>query len=412
MELHRRVLGFLCVFFMVMALGGAVARGEASGGDPVQKVTALNKKALDAYAKGDFDSARALLKEALELCNTAGLATHPIKARTHIHLGIVSIVGFQQRDLGIKHFRKALEIQPEIKLTKSLTTPDLQQAFDEAAGAPGGGDTGGGSAPPGPNAGDEGTGSAPAAANDSDNTGDATPPAAADSDEESTPRVRRAPPRKPPKKKKTAEEEEGDEDEEEGSPYRIYIALSVGTGAGIASGSGELNQAHTLAAAGFAPAQLGFIAPEVGFFPMPNLLLSARLRVQYVSGLTGEPARGSECGSDNFCTPSPWGIAGFARATYFFAPPGGFRFFVAGELGGGNIRHAETFPKDTNCGMTGAKTQCVDSLKSGPFLFGPAAGFLWDFGPMAGLVVSLATDIGVPSFTANFDGNIGMAVHF
>jgi len=401
MDLTRRIFGLLCVFLLVLAVGGSVAR--AQGGDAVQKVTNLNKKALDDYAKGDFDSARALLKEALELCNTAGLDKHPIKARTHIHLGIVTIVGFNQRALGIKHFRKALEVQPEIKLTKSLSSPELQAAFEEAQAA---GEDLGGPAPaaaaaqPAPAA-EEG-GAAPAA----EEGGGAS---AAGGDEEGTPRIRRAPPKK---KKKPVDEEGGGDDEEEGAAYHLYFAFTLGSGFGVASGSGELNPMHTLKQAGFAPAQLGQISPEVGYFVNSSLLLSARLRIQYVSGLTGEPAVGSECGSDNYCTPSSFGVAGFARATYFFGEPGAFRLFLAGELGGGNIRHAETFPLDTNCGMTGAKSQCVDSLKSGPFLFGPVVGFMYDLGHAAGLLVSLATDIGVPAFTANFDLNAGLALHF
>ncbi len=115
-------------------------------GDPaaVAKVTNLNKKALEAYAQQDYDSARDLLKQALELCDSAGLDQHPITARTHVHFGVVAIVGFKNREVGLKQFRKALEIEPDIKLTKSLVTPELQDAFEEAVLA---GDKGGGGAP-------------------------------------------------------------------------------------------------------------------------------------------------------------------------------------------------------------------------------------------------------------------------
>ena len=61
-----------------------------------------------------------------------GWTSTPIKARTHIHFGIVIIVGFNQRDLGIKQFKKAIEIQADIGLTKSLVTPELTAAFNEA----------------------------------------------------------------------------------------------------------------------------------------------------------------------------------------------------------------------------------------------------------------------------------------
>jgi hypothetical protein len=410
MDVCRRTLRFSCVFLLAFLVVAASGRAEAADGDPVQKVTALNKKALEQYARGDYESARELLKQALDVCNNAGLDKHPIRARTHIHFGIVSIVGFKQRDIGIKHFRKAIELQPEIKLTKTLVTPELQDAFEEAQLASESG--GGAGAAPAAEGGDQG--GSPPVAQSAEGGGAAT--AEGEEGEAPPPVARRRPP--PPKKKKVkrAEEEDqsdqGDEDEDaEGPSYKVYIALAMGTGFGLASGNGELNSAHKLASSGFAVAQLGQITPEVGFFLSPSLLLSARLRLQYVSGLTGEPAVGNECGSDHFCTPGTFGVAGFVRGSYFFGTSS-FRPFVSAELGGGSIRHAQVFPSDTNCGPAGAKTQCVDSLKGGPFLFGPALGFLWDFGKTAGLVATLASDIGVPNFTLNFDVNVGLALHF
>ena len=122
----------------VAAPGIAAAADEAAA---VNKVTNLNRKALEAYSKQDYDTARALLKEALEVCASAGLDKHAIRARTHIHFGVVAIVGFKQREVGLKQFRKALDVQPDIKLTKQLATPELQDAFEEAvlAGEGGGG---------------------------------------------------------------------------------------------------------------------------------------------------------------------------------------------------------------------------------------------------------------------------------
>jgi hypothetical protein len=402
MDVSRRSRGlaglFLVVFSVFLLLAPAAAQAQG-GGDPVVKVTNLNKRALDAYARRDYESARSLLKQALDLCNAAGLDSHPIKARTHIHFGAVTIVGFKQRELGLKHFRKALEIQPEIKLTKQIATPELQEIFEEAmASTAAGGPEGGGG---GPQAQDEGQGGAAA--------GGEGAPAQAD-DEGGAPSRPRRP---PPKKKKRADEEveEGDEDEE-APAYRIYIGIAIGSGAGIATGSGELNPAvHKLSAPGFAAAQLGHISPEVGFFVNPSFMLSLRGRFQYVSGLTGEP--GSNC-TNMYCNPGNGAFAGFLRGSFFVNPGDqtAVRLMFAGELGGGYIRHAQVFPNDTNCGMPGAKTQCVDSLAGGPFLFGPAFGVLWDLGKAAGLMANVAVDLGVPKFTANFDLNLGLALHF
>ena len=143
------LLASLVALFVVAAVPTTAAAQDQAA---VNKVTNLNKKAIDAYQNQDYEAARALLKEALELCASAGLDKHPIRARTHIHFGIVAIIGFKQREVGLKQFRKALEVQPDIKLTKQLANPELQDAFEEAvlasnegggkeAGGGGGGET-------------------------------------------------------------------------------------------------------------------------------------------------------------------------------------------------------------------------------------------------------------------------------
>ena len=73
-----------------------------------------------------------LLNEALDQSERAGLTQHPIRARTFVTLGIVSLGGFKQRDQAVKYFRKALQIQPEVRLSPGLANPDIQAAFDEA----------------------------------------------------------------------------------------------------------------------------------------------------------------------------------------------------------------------------------------------------------------------------------------
>ena len=95
----------------------------------------MNRDAVTAFQAKKYEDARKVLKQALDLASSAGLDKHPIKARTHIHFGIVAIVGFNQRDLGIKQFKKAIEIQSDIGLTKALVTPDLTAAFNEAKGS-------------------------------------------------------------------------------------------------------------------------------------------------------------------------------------------------------------------------------------------------------------------------------------
>jgi hypothetical protein len=135
-----------CLLAALLALFSAsVARADGEDPAAIDKVTKMNRKAVEEYDNLNFEEARKILKDALDVCSQNGLDKHPIKARTHLHLGVVILAGFKQREVAIKQFRKALEIQPDIKLTKSLANPEIQEAFDEAvegAGKPEGGGTG------------------------------------------------------------------------------------------------------------------------------------------------------------------------------------------------------------------------------------------------------------------------------
>ena len=393
--IFRAVLLAALVSLLAVAVPGTAAAQDQGA---VNKVTLLNKKAIDAYNKQDYETARELLKQALELCASAGLDKHPIRARTHIHFGIVAIVGYKQREVGLKQFRKALEVQPDIKLTKSLATPELQDAFEEAVLAEGGGGGGGPPAGSGDNAGGDDDGKRPAQADDGAGGGD---------DGEGPPKIRRP----PPPRKKSGDEEDDKGDGKIAQKGIFYFSLGGGIGVGLIKGSGELDPAaHKLDAPGFALAQLGQLAPEVGFFLAPDLLLSAQLRIQYVTGLNGKAPRvAGTCGSDNFCSPGDGALAGFAKVTYL-ALDAPFHLTVGGQIGGGNIRHPLEFPDDKMCkaSATGATQTCVDSLAGGPFLVGPTAGLWYELGDSIDLTFAVNTALGVPNFTFNFDLDVGL----
>jgi hypothetical protein len=412
MDAHRcfsRFWSVLAVAFLATFLAQtAPAHAQDANPDVLNKVTKLNKKALDAYQKRDYDGARDFLKEALDLCKGSGLEKHPIRARTEVHIGIVLITGYKQRDAGIKHFKTALQIQPDIQLTKSVSTPALQDAFEEATVAQGG--AGGG---------DDSSGGGASASND-DNAGGGD---SAGGDDNPAPR-RRAPPKKKKKhsdddddsgaavsKRKGDDDDGGDDDEGGGTDNKgkIFIGITGGSGFGIASGTGEMASTvkHTLASAGFAPAQLMQIAPEVGYFLSSNLLLSLQGRVQFVSGVN---PGATTCGSTK-CTTASTAIAVFAKATYLLGD-GDFHFFFGGSLGGGTIRHVSQFPADTSCVNGTSASHCVDTLAAGPLLFGPNLGIMYDFTKNLGLIVALNTQVGVPKFTFNLDLDAGLGIKF
>ena len=128
--------------FAVLAVA-APAPARAQPADAIDKVTQLNRDALAAIDKREFEKARELLKRALDVCASAGLERHAVAARTRVHMGVVIIEGFKNPELGRKQFARALEIEPGITITKSLSTPELEEAFAQAKAAGVGGGTAG-----------------------------------------------------------------------------------------------------------------------------------------------------------------------------------------------------------------------------------------------------------------------------
>jgi len=117
----------------VAPLGERSARAaSAEDNAAIGKIALLNRQAIEEYRKLNFDEAQRLLDQALDMAASAGLTQHPIRARTYVTLGVVSAGGLKRRDVAVRLFRKALQIQPEIMLSPDLATPDVQAAFDEA----------------------------------------------------------------------------------------------------------------------------------------------------------------------------------------------------------------------------------------------------------------------------------------
>jgi hypothetical protein len=122
--------GLLVLVVGVMMTMGfeAVAQDE----EAVQKVVELNKKALTSFSNLDVEDAANLLRQALDICAAQHMEQHPAAARTHVHMGVVYVAGLKKRDQGLDEFKKALRIDPNIKVTKSLANPEVQAAFQEA----------------------------------------------------------------------------------------------------------------------------------------------------------------------------------------------------------------------------------------------------------------------------------------
>jgi hypothetical protein len=442
-------------------------------------MTLLNRKAIEEYQNLNFDEAQRLLREALTLASNAGLSQHPIRARTYVTLGIVTLGGLKQREAAIDLFRMALQIQPEIKLSRGLANPEIQSAFDEAvetlAKAPPLQDNGAlpvprlppekllvhvpvqtsgrgqaisivaspheslavnalmlayrapdaafftevpmqqrpgglyeGSIPASATTGSQATYYLEARGGDGKtlaSRGSANNPlvvtlfggpmvASGGGDSTTTPGA----PNKP-------------KDDE----HRMFFSLTVGTGAGWTTGTGEV-RGLPVSPAGIAWARAFHIEPQIGYFVTSQVLISAQARLQLLSG--GLEYRfpvgtvTSACGGDGTCSPATGAISGLAKATLFLTPPKQvLRPFVSVAAGFGQIRHVTDFPK-SDCGST-RNQACVDSVAAGPIVLGPAAGMLYRMSDGFALVFSLEALAALPTNkTFNVDANLGATLQF
>jgi len=453
----------MCAVALAMMLAAPTARAQEHDNAAVGKITLLNRKAVDAYQHLEFEAAMRILNEALEQAEHAGLTQHPIRARTFVTLGIVSVGGFKQRDQAVKYFRKALQIQPEVRLSPGLANPEIQAAFDEAIASLGSGTD----LPP-----------EKALVHEPVRTGQAVKPVAitatADKDLEASAVVlryrapntytftdvpmqksasgafqasipasatggdqvlyfieaRRAngtvivargsaaeplvvalarPPSATTTTTATATATAPASSPRATSDKRLFVALLGGAGLGWVSGTGEATR-NDVASSGVDWTPTGQLAPEIGVFVTPRLMLGVQGRLQLVRGASTyhvPNAETGECG-DGVCTPATGAIAALAKATWFLADSGSaFQPYLSLSAGGGTIRHVTAVRSPATCGS--GTEPCKDTVAAGPALFGPGVGFRYGVSDTVGIVAEIGALVGAPNFTANADLNIGVA---
>jgi hypothetical protein len=103
-------------------------RSQAQEG-PGLKIKELNRQALADYAAEDYQSAQLGLREAIAIGQRAGMTSDPVMARIYVNLGAVYINGLKDIKRGTRALESALAIEPEIRLTDTLATPELRELF-------------------------------------------------------------------------------------------------------------------------------------------------------------------------------------------------------------------------------------------------------------------------------------------
>jgi hypothetical protein len=456
-----RATGAWAAAFVVL-LGTTLATLPARADEvAVGKITLLNRKAVEAYQHLEFESAQKILLEALDQSERTGLTQHPIRARTFMTLGIVTLGGFKDRDKAVKYFRKALQIQPEVRLSPGLANPEIQAAFDEAiAGLVTGN---GGELPPEkalvhepvrvgqtrksvpitvmPDKDLEAStlvlryrpASAAAFTDIEMKKGSsgafeaAIPTSATDGEQvayfvearraNGTVLVGRGSAADPivvalarPTEAVAAVASDAGSTHPE-SDKRLFFAVAGGTGLAWASGNGETTR-NAVASPGMGWTHGGQVTPELGYFVTPQLMISVQARLQLITGATPyrpENATMEECGGDGVCDPSTGAVAGLLKATLLLADPrSAFQPFLSLSAGGGNIRTVSKVASPNTCGAMGNQP-CTDTVAGGPALFGPGIGFRYGVADGFGVIAQIGGLIGVPNFTATADVNLGVA---
>jgi len=402
-RLHPWIGAYIATAVAMMVSVCASNAGAQPEVSVLAQVLELNRKALNDYDNLNFDEARAGLKEALALCDRHALGSHPVRARTYVSLGVVLLAADAAHpEVAIAHFRRALQIQPDVQLPVRVANPEVTQAFAEAKRA--------GASPARANPPSEPAALEPSSA--------AAPSADSPATEEAgtSPPVATLVPAPSPKTTGPAdvaveeEEQEGEDEEAEDGGPRWLFAMGVGSGFGWVSGNGEVNSDQPLPS-GFQPSSMVHLSPEVGYFLRPNLALSLQGRFQLISGTTPERSpKVTGCGGDGLCSPSKGATAIFAKATFFFGS-GALRPFVAATLGVGQIRHVVSLPAHNDCGADPAHpVACVDTAAAGPIFFGPGGGVMIDLASHFALALGANALLGVSAFTAHIDVSGGLVV--
>jgi hypothetical protein len=387
----RNLVAALCIALAAISSSAPRVAQAAPADEAIAKVVELNREGVAQFEKKHFDAARKALKQALELCASAGLDHHPVAARTHIHLGIVIVAGYGQREIGARQFNEALEIDPNIALTPGLATPAVEDLFNEAALAV--------SPKSAPRAGAPAAEASAPEASPPAETGDAAPP------ERATARRRSAAETGDDAPGLTRRAHGGADDEEEdgadaGLASSVQLAALLGGGVGWASGNGDLN-ADTPVAGSFAAAKLGHLALSGGYWLTNELMVGLEGRFQKVTGTTEIHA------NDRTYQPATYATAVFATGAWSPAS-GRLRPYLSAAIGAGKIRHVVTLSSLKDCGPNRNEV-CVDTVGAGPFLAGVGAGLTFDLGERLALIAALNTQIGAPTFTFNVDLNAGVA---
>jgi hypothetical protein len=180
------------------------------------------------------------------------------------------------------------------------------------------------------------------------------------------------------------------------APGAFWAGLSLGSGYGWSSRSRLEYRSDLEAGAGFGPAGLAHLAPEVGYQLTPQIAVALAGRHQFISGGAGEPAYPGQ--------PAHWAHAVLARGLYT-VDRGFFGFHGAFQVGGGSGFRFRFSPDP----VSGRPRH--DTTRGGPVVLGPGAGIVYRLRDRYALVAETNLLFGVPDFALMTDVTLGVQIN-
>jgi hypothetical protein len=94
--------------------------------DPSAKVQKLNRYAMQLFDDLNFTLAEKTLLEALSIVEKSNLGKGPAGLATNGNLAVLYSIGLKNPDKAVHHFKKALAIKPDLKMSKQRATPETE----------------------------------------------------------------------------------------------------------------------------------------------------------------------------------------------------------------------------------------------------------------------------------------------
>jgi tetratricopeptide (TPR) repeat protein len=185
-------------------------------------------------------------------------------------------------------------------------------------------------------------------------------------------------------------------------PYRrrpgsFWVGLGIGSGVGWHPIRSLEFRTEDQVAAGFSPAGLGQVTPEIGWQWHPDWAVSLQSRHQLI------PEAGS--GDDRQGAPAHGANAVLLRVYRYFGRARG-QPFVSGAAGGGDGFRLVVPPHPT------MRVYRNDTVRGGPFVIGPGVGYLYNFNAHFAWAAEARALVGLPDQAALMELSTGAQLAF